>query len=292
MNCKDATASYEVWLRKHTRVVEEDLEYKHQQMSADIFSFMRATYYRWVELWNESSGDLGAAPVVSAVGDLHVENFGTWRDQEGRVVWGINDFDETTALPYTNDLVRLAVSVHLSIAADELAINPDDACKQSSKAIRRDWPVADIFVLAERNEWLRDIVLSDLRDPVKFWNKIQDLLDVAPVPHKVRKMLVKALPERKLVYRVVHRVAGLGSLGRERFLAIGEWNGGLVAREVKARVPAATVWFGGKKAEAGDHHHDQYEQIIKRSVRCPDPSLELHKQWSCVDWLPTRVASN
>jgi len=32
---------------------------------------------------------------VLAVGDLHVENFGTWRDAEGRLIWGVNDFDES-----------------------------------------------------------------------------------------------------------------------------------------------------------------------------------------------------
>ena len=49
-------------------------------------------------------------PKVLAVGDLHIENFGTWRDSEGRLVWGVNDFDETWRLPYTQDLVRLTTS--------------------------------------------------------------------------------------------------------------------------------------------------------------------------------------
>src|SRR5260370_32652719 len=48
---------------------------------------------------------------VLAVGDLHVENFGTWRDAEGRLTWGVNDFDEAYPLPYTIDLARLATSV-------------------------------------------------------------------------------------------------------------------------------------------------------------------------------------
>jgi hypothetical protein len=45
-----------------------------------------------------------------AVGDLHLENFGIWRDAEGRLVWGVNDFDEAHPMAFTNDLVRLAVS--------------------------------------------------------------------------------------------------------------------------------------------------------------------------------------
>ena len=55
------------------------------------------------------------APQVLAVGDLHTENFGTWRDGEGRLVWGINDFDEVAVMPYTLDLVRLAASARMAI---------------------------------------------------------------------------------------------------------------------------------------------------------------------------------
>jgi len=40
MNCKEATKSYEAWLATHTRLIEADLQLKHQQMSADVFSFM------------------------------------------------------------------------------------------------------------------------------------------------------------------------------------------------------------------------------------------------------------
>src|SRR5215831_12501479 len=128
MNCRKATNAYEVWLAKHTRIVQGDLRLKHEQMSADIFSFMRATFYRWLELWSKHCADLAKAPVVLAVGDLHVENFGTWRDREGRIVWGVNDFDEAHDLPYTNDLVRLATSAHLAIAANHLALKSKDAC--------------------------------------------------------------------------------------------------------------------------------------------------------------------
>jgi uncharacterized protein (DUF2252 family) len=51
-----------------------------------------------MQAWPEVCPDLAKAPKVLAVGDLHVENFGTWRDVEGRLVWGINDFDEAAAL--------------------------------------------------------------------------------------------------------------------------------------------------------------------------------------------------
>src|SRR3984893_15130338 len=151
MNCKKATELYEAWLAKCTPIIEADLAFKHQQMSADNFSFMRATFYRWVELWAEYCSDLAKAPIVLAVGDLHVENFGTWRDQEGRLVWGINDFDEAFSLPYTNDLVRLAVSAHLAISADRLVLRPADACEAILKGYSRQLKGGGRpFVLAEQ----------------------------------------------------------------------------------------------------------------------------------------------
>ena len=77
-------------------------------MAQDALSFLCATFYRWAQLFPALCAKLARAPKVLGIGDLHVENYGTWRDAEGRLVWGINDFDEACPLPYTNDLVRLA----------------------------------------------------------------------------------------------------------------------------------------------------------------------------------------
>src|SRR6266481_1457239 len=97
-------------------------------MSEDAFSFLRATFYRWAQHWPEVCRELKNAHQVLAVGDLHVENFGTWRDAEGRLIWGINDFDEAYELPYTLDLVRLATSAHLAIDGAHLKLAHKEAC--------------------------------------------------------------------------------------------------------------------------------------------------------------------
>src|ERR1700687_1050480 len=170
MNCKEATESYESWLAKRTAIVEADLAFKHQQMSADLFSFMRATFYRWIELWAEACPDLAKSTDVLGVGDLHVENFGTWRDKEGRLVWGINDFDEAFQVPYTNDLVRLALSAHLAISSNHLAIRPADACSAILNGYSEGLKIGGSpLVLAEHHKWLRLTVMNELRDPDKFW---------------------------------------------------------------------------------------------------------------------------
>ena len=114
MNIVEATKRFEVWLRSRITVVERDLDYKHEQMRAAPFLFFRATYYRWAQLWPDECAKLARMTEVLAVGDLHLENFGTWRDAEGRLVWGVNDFDEAHPMAFTNDLVRLAVSALLA----------------------------------------------------------------------------------------------------------------------------------------------------------------------------------
>ena len=76
---------------------QHELDYKHEMMAADTFSFLRATFYRWAELAPQALPDVADGVRVLAVGDLHVENYGTWRDVEGRLVWGVSDFDEANA---------------------------------------------------------------------------------------------------------------------------------------------------------------------------------------------------
>src|SRR6266478_772748 len=78
------TQKYEGWLGERIPLLQADLDRKHTLMREGPFPFLRATFYRWAQTWPELCPGPAAAPVVMAVGDLHVENFGTWRDSEGR----------------------------------------------------------------------------------------------------------------------------------------------------------------------------------------------------------------
>src|SRR5262245_30645019 len=128
MNIVEASRSYEAWMATHTPVVRADVRYKHARIAASPFVFLRGTYYRWAQLWPQVCASLADAPTVLAIGDLHVENFGTWRDAEGRLVWGVNDLDEVSPLPYTNDLVRLATSAALAVEEKHLTVAVRDIC--------------------------------------------------------------------------------------------------------------------------------------------------------------------
>src|SRR5690348_4231529 len=128
MRIDKSTARYEAWLGQRLPLIKADLQRKHALMREGPFPFLRATFYRWSQTWPEVCANEMQAPTALAVGDLHVENFGTWRDVEGRLVWGLNDFDEAHSLAYANDLVRLAVSAHLAAEAGHLPLDRKDIC--------------------------------------------------------------------------------------------------------------------------------------------------------------------
>ncbi len=277
MNIVKATKKYEDWLASHIRIVQPDLEFKHEQMAAGLFPFLRATFYRWLQVWPEVCSKLDHVPHLLSVGDLHVENFGTWRDCEGRLVWGVNDFDEACVYPYTVDLVRLATSALLAIRAHRLSMKPKESAAAILAGYERSLESGGrAFVLGENHEWLRAIAESKLRDPVVFWGKM-DRLPTAKgeVPESAREAIEHLLPERGIPYRLARRRAGLGSLGRVRLVAIAEWRGARVAREAKALLPSAMHWVNPKQATA----EILYGAILKEAVRCPDPYVQMRGSW-------------
>ena len=277
MNVVKVTRQFEEWLGHRTDLVKKDLLLKHISMKAAVFPFLRATFYRWAQIWPKVCPDLAKGPQVLAVGDLHVENFGTWRDVEGRLIWGVNDFDEAHPMAYTNDLVRLAVSAHLASEAGHLLLKEKDICDAILEGYRESLRAGGMpFVLGENNDWLRQIAENELRDPVHFWAKMDALPTVkGDVPMSAIDALEHLMPARDLLYRLARRVAGLGSLGHARYVAIADWHGGRVAREAKALVSSACYW-------AKDHQGPPeilYQTIISRAVRCLDPFVQLRGRW-------------
>jgi hypothetical protein len=273
MRIAKATEKYEAWLGSYLRLIELDLAFKHEQMRSAPFPFLRATYYRWAQTWSQICPEDAIAPRVLAVGDLHVENFGTWRDIEGRLIWGVNDFDEASPLPYTNDLIRLATSA--------LMANMHTTAQQGVATILKGYEDCLEFggrpiALAERHPALRVMATARLHDPEAYWQKLHALEDVeGEPPSDAMKAIAAMMPEKGLHWRVVHRIAGLGSLGRERYVALVEWRGGSVAREAKVLAPSACYWAAREKGNPDI----RYEEILERAVRCRDPFVHVRRNW-------------
>ena len=281
MNIVEATRRFEAWLRRHITVVGRDLDYKHEQMRADPFLFFRATYYRWAQLWPEHCPELARAPEILAVGDLHLENFGTWRDEEGRLVWGVNDFDEAHPMAFPNDLVRLAVSALLAgESSPHFKLQPGEVCARIADGYRAGIERGgEPFVLMESHPKLRRMAIQDLRQPAPFWERLE--AKSTPLkrdpPDSVRKAISKILPKgAKPEYRVLKAPKGLGSLGRQRYLALIEWQGGRMAREAKTVVASACLWAEGKDAGEGN---PWLEKTVRSAVRCADPYYQVRRGW-------------
>jgi len=189
-------------------------------------------------------------------------------------VWGINDFDEAHVLPYTNDLVRLGVSAILAIRTNHLRVSSERVCEAIldgySANLKSD---GRPFVLEEEHQWLRTAATGELRSPHHFWSKMDKLPTARDVPKTGRKALENSLPEHS-DYKLVHRIAGVGSLGHERYVALTEWQGARIAREVKALAPSACVWADGEDSEK-----ILYEEILDTACRAADPYVRLRGRW-------------
>ncbi|MGA8060514.1 MAG: DUF2252 family protein [Candidatus Binataceae bacterium] len=276
MNILQATKSYEDWMRTCTTLVESQLRDKHARMKQDLFVFFRGTFYRWIQLWPKVGGDLRTAPEVLAVGDLHIDSFGTWRDTEGRLAWGVDDFDESYPMSYTNDLVRLAASVKIAIDSETLAIGLKEACEVILNGYRDTLKNEGCpFVLAEQEQNLEKLGVREIVPPKDFWRRLNERPAIRQaIPRAAKEALEAKLP-KGLDYRVIRREAGTGSLGRQRFVAIGKWEGGYIAREAKAVTPSACAWLDGRKSSLRSY----YEDAIEAAVRSRDPFQKIIKGW-------------
>lgn len=276
MKIVKATRDYEEWLGKHIKLVPEDLRQKHINMTIDPFVFLRATFYRWAQRFSVVCPKLQALPMVLAVNDLHIENFGTWRDGEGRLVWGINDFDEAHPSSFAVDLTRLATSACLAIEIGRLGITHSEICESILEGYVEGLRTKGCpFVLQEAHLTLREMAINRLKEPAAYWAKLDSQKKtVDKISDSGMKALTRLFPSPGLHGQPFHRQAGQGALGRERYVATAQYLGGLIAREVKAFAPSACYFAAGKVGKKS-----YYERLVKQSVRCPDPFLRVTSDW-------------
>jgi hypothetical protein len=243
---RQSARDYEDWLRRQLGrdMVEKDLREKHEKMRENAFSFLRATYWRWAETVLEVCPDVADAPQTLAVGDVHLENFGTWRDADGRLVWGVNDYDEAAAMPYALDLMRLATSA--LVAGATPAVASSTICSAILQGYGDGLGAPRPVVLDRDEAWLRELVVVSEKQREKFWKKIGKIKNER-APPRYRKAIAAAMPEAKLgIQKTARRVAGAGSLGRPRWVGVAEWRGAPVVREAKALVTSAWHLSHGK----------------------------------------------
>ena len=111
--------------------VAELVPIRHARMAASPFAFLRGSAA-------VMAGDLATTPcsgiVVQSCGDCHLSNFGVFATPERRLVFDINDFDETVPAPFEWDVKRLAAS--FVVAARSLGATGADAQRPALQAVR------------------------------------------------------------------------------------------------------------------------------------------------------------
>jgi uncharacterized protein (DUF2252 family) len=250
------------------------LAIKYGRMSLSPFAYFRGSAP--VMAW-----DLAHAPRsgvdVQICGDAHVRNLGAFAAPDGRIVFDINDFDETTRGPWEWDMKRLATSFVLAGReagdSDRLCRDAVEALVESYRAglrrfeampaielaryeIRRhmgEGPVHDVLLKAERAKpiaSLKKLTIGSRRGH-RFANRPPLL---TRVKDSTSKRVLKALdeyrstlgPARRLVldaYRpvdVAFKVVGTGSVGARDYvvLAFGAGDRDPLLLQVKQAFPS------------------------------------------------------
>jgi hypothetical protein len=235
MHAAKLIGRYERWC---DRAVPFDLDAraaKHGRMAASAFAFLRGSYPVWLDRFRADAAH-DAPPVPLGAGDLHVENFGTWLAPGGEV-FGVNDYDETGRVPFTNDLTRLATSAVLAAQAGHLGLGPGDIAAHL-------WDGYVANRTAAAGVALADPAVAHAAAVAAMWRAAQpgakrfasgiDALPQAPPGGPA------PAPATGFVLKVRRtRIAGLGSRDHPRLVLDGEIDGTRAVFERKPLAPAA-----------------------------------------------------
>jgi uncharacterized protein (DUF2252 family) len=115
--------------------VPELVPIRYGRMAASPFAFFRgaAAVMSW-----DLSQDASSGLEVQLCGDAHLSNFGGFAAPDRRLVFDINDFDETHPGPFEWDLQRLAASVEIAGRASGMeAGDRDGAVRSAARSYRR-----------------------------------------------------------------------------------------------------------------------------------------------------------
>jgi uncharacterized protein (DUF2252 family) len=224
------------------------LAMKLRAMRASPSAFLRGSchlFYRRLP----RDGVFKTAPQVWCCGDLHLENFGSYKGDNGLVYFDINDFDESALAPASWDLVRLLCS--LRVAAQGLkveAADAEDLCRQLLQAYgtalalgkaywtERDTAQGPIHALLDG---LRDRERPRFLDSRTSLSRGLRTLDTGgkralPASPAQRERVTAFMqgfaikqPEPNFfeVLDVARRIAGTGSLGVDRYVVLVQGKG-------------------------------------------------------------------
>jgi uncharacterized protein (DUF2252 family) len=237
---------------------------KYQKMKADPFSFFRGSCHLFHEDW-PIGAEIDRAPQLFICGDLHLENFGTYKGADRQVYFGINDFDEGMYAPLTRDITRLAVSVLL--VGEMLGLEKIDRSALVTNLLdnyRKTLLIGQCQNLQEAQGVVGELLVKSAdRSRLDLLKKYLGDVDRDELQEKDDKILAISDSKRKqvlAVYRdwaqkqskpdiyecldIKQRLAGLGSLGVDRYLllVVGKGERQRYLLDLKEQPALASPW--------------------------------------------------
>jgi uncharacterized protein (DUF2252 family) len=226
----------------------ERLAMKYQLMRRDAFVFLRGTCHLFYERLPRT-GVLKRAPLTWVCGDLHLQNFGSYKGDNRLTYFDINDFDEAALAPCTWDLVRLLTS--LLVGAQALHVAPAQAMSLARTLLDAYASALELgkarWIERDTAEGLVRALLDSLRSrsrkafldqrTVRKGKKRQLRIDAKhtlPLSGKKRERIAEFMnafahtqpnPAFYRVLDIARRVAGTASLGLERHIILIEGKG-------------------------------------------------------------------
>ena len=228
------------------------LKLKYQAMAQNAFAFLRGTchlFYQDLASACGSQSTFQTAPPVWICGDLHLQNFGTFKGDDRLVYFDVNDFDEAVLAPCTWEIVRFLTSAlvgaHTFGASDAEAeqlctcfLEVYTAALRAGKSRTVHGTVA-VGMVKELLESLkarsrRDFL--DQRTDLKSKQRQLKLIanKVTAVSPQERRTITASIDDWAThqpnsdfykVLDVAHRIAGTGSLGVDRYVLLVEGDG-------------------------------------------------------------------
>jgi uncharacterized protein (DUF2252 family) len=213
---------------------------KYQVMSQNAFRFFRGTCHLFYEDLSKEN-PLPQYPLTWICGDLHLENFGSYKGDNRLVYFDLNDFDEALLAPATWELARIITSI--LVGFDALGIRPSEAIRMSklflstyssmlakgkSKYIEPQTAKGIVKLFLEKVEERKLKILLKQRT-IKTGNRISFLLDnkrVFKLDTSLKKELISFIriwlrknhKNRYTVLDAGFRIAGTGSIGVKRYV--------------------------------------------------------------------------
>ncbi len=92
---------------------QQVLPIKYKAMAQNSFAFFRGTCHLFYEDLLKNY-PFAVSPLTWICGDLHIENFGSYKGANHLLYFDLNDFDESISAPLLLEIARLLVSVELT----------------------------------------------------------------------------------------------------------------------------------------------------------------------------------